>query len=147
MAIGRHFVFKMAFSNRHTITDVNKAGFWRWFSRANFFLQEMVLKAAYLVVSQIVKDWFIFFCVTLPLLCHLQYSALLQNTLADVLYVSLLLLLSSSESFDEPPSLCFFVCPLGEKTLWHGGGQQWLQAKRSLLHLHKKHSACFFLCF
>lgn len=48
----------------------------------------MVLKSARPVDGGIIKNWFIFFCVTSPLLCHLQYRAFLEDILqADALYV------------------------------------------------------------
>lgn len=146
----------MAFRAGHTITNaVIKAVFGRWFSKANFCLQQMVPKSARPGDAQIIKDWCTFFCATSELLSHLQCRAFLEDFLqADALYIpqaSNLLELDWSAAasfilfiiFDEPPPpapLFTTQCPL-----WHHGGQRWLQAKISLLHLQKKHS--HFYCF
>lgn len=48
----------------------------------------MALKSDCLFDGRILKDRFTFFCETSPLLCRLQYTTYLENTLEhDVLYV------------------------------------------------------------
>lgn len=145
---------------------MNKADFLQWFSKANFCFQQTVLKSAHRVDGRIIKDWFTCFCVTSPLLCHLQYSAFLENILeADVLSVPQASTLAEVD-WSSAASVTLFIifwwasftlslslssCLFSQQSMSTGRENTltlW-RPKLSLLHLQKKHSHfyCFLLFF